>query len=72
MRESNANRNKNNRKTVCVHELKAGEMLDSMLTRSTTVGILMACPHDDRAPLMDWIVSHTVRFSQNYSALHTA
>ena len=30
-------------------------MFDSMLTRSTTVGVLMAWPHDDRAPLIDWM-----------------
>ena len=32
-------------------------MFDSILTRSTAVGVLMACPHDDRAPLalMDWM-----------------
>ena len=30
-------------------------MFDSMLTRSTTVGVLMACLRDERAPLMDWI-----------------
>ena len=30
-------------------------MFDSTLTRLIAVGILMACPHDDRAPLMDWI-----------------
>ena len=27
-------------------------MLDSTLTRSIAVGILMVCPHDDRAPLI--------------------
>ena len=30
-------------------------MVDSMLTTSIAVGILIACPHDDRGPLMDWI-----------------
>ena len=30
-------------------------MFDSMLTRSTAVGTLTACPHANRAPLMDWI-----------------
>ena len=28
---------------------------DSELIRSTTVDILMACPHDDLAPLMAWM-----------------
>ena len=31
------------------------EIFDSTLTRSTAVGILMVCPLEDRAPLMDWI-----------------
>ena len=30
-------------------------MLVSEVTRSTTIGALMACPHDDRAPLMAWM-----------------
>ena len=29
------------------------EMFDSMLTRSTAVGMLMTRPHDDLAPLID-------------------
>ena len=28
---------------------------DSELIRSTTVGILIACPRDDLAPLMAWM-----------------
>ena len=28
---------------------------DSELIRSTTMGILMACPHENLAPLMAWI-----------------
>ena len=47
---------------VCVHELN-----DSALTRSTAVGILMACPHDDRAPLMDWIAE---RRREKASSVH--
>ncbi len=30
-------------------------MLDSVITRSTSVGVLTACPHEDLAPLMDII-----------------
>ncbi len=30
-------------------------MLDSVMTRSTSVGVLTACPHEDLAPLMDII-----------------
>ena len=30
-------------------------MFDSVFTRSITVGVLIACPHDDRDPLTDWM-----------------
>ncbi len=35
-------------------------MLDSEFTRSTAVGIITACPHEDLAPLMDMIDHCTV------------
>ena len=34
---------------------KTDEMFDSVFTRSITVGVLIACPHDDRDPLIDWM-----------------
>ena len=33
-------------------------MVDSTLTTSTAAGSLIACLHDDRASLMDWIAEH--------------
>ena len=34
-------------------------MFDSMFTRSTTVGILMACPREDLAPLIAWMADRS-------------
>ena len=34
---------------------QSDERQDSEIIRSTTVGVLMACPHDDLALLMAWM-----------------
>ena len=34
------------------------EIFDSTLTKLTKVGILMAHPHEDQAPLIDWTAEH--------------
>ena len=40
-------------KNTCKREnFRVDEMFDSMFTRSTAVG---ACPHEDLAPLIDWM-----------------
>ena len=50
----------NNKERVLVRErVSEDEMFDSMFTRSTAVGILMACPHEDLAPLIDWMADRS-------------
>ena len=45
-------------------------MFDSMLTRSTTVGVLMAWPHDDRAPLIDWMAERRREKDKRHRSQH--
>ena len=46
-------------------------MLDSRLTWSTAEGILMACPHDDRAPLNDWIAERRREKARRQRSQHS-
>ena len=54
----------------CFQSYNVDGMVDSMLTTSTTVGILIAFPHHDQAPLMDWIAERNREKARQQCSQH--